>query len=211
MTATESPGRLADNIAHFARALRRAGLPVGPATVIDAVQAVEAAGIGRRDDFYWTLHAVFVTRREHRPVFHEVFELFWGGRGLLARMIAMMSPVAPAPPPEKKKEKAAQARAREALQADRDRREIVREEEVEARLAVSARERPQPRLKVERMIERRGGQLTLSQQVDDRAGRVEELLAEGGLTGVYMRQDSQIQCAHEALCPLHRQWSAEWT
>jgi uncharacterized protein len=136
-------GRLAENIAHFARALRRAGLPVGPASVIDAIQAVEAAGIGSREDFYWTLHSVFVTRREHRPVFHEVFELFWRERGLLDRMIAMMSPVAPPAPPQKKQDKAAQARAREALQAERDRRELVREEEVEARLAVSARERLQ--------------------------------------------------------------------
>ena len=37
-----SDGRLADNIAHFARALRRAGLAVGPAAVIAAIDAVEA-------------------------------------------------------------------------------------------------------------------------------------------------------------------------
>ncbi|MGR3479305.1 MAG: VWA domain-containing protein, partial [Salipiger marinus] len=33
--------RLAQNIRHFARALRRAGLPVGSGRAIDAVRAVE--------------------------------------------------------------------------------------------------------------------------------------------------------------------------
>ncbi len=37
-------GKLAHNIAHFARALRKAGLPIGPGRVIDAIRAVEAVG-----------------------------------------------------------------------------------------------------------------------------------------------------------------------
>ena len=37
-------GKLAHNIVHFARALRKAGLPVGPGRVLDAVRAVQAAG-----------------------------------------------------------------------------------------------------------------------------------------------------------------------
>ena len=62
-------GALAENIAYFARALRAAGLPVGPGAVLDAIAAVEAARIGTREDFYWTLHAVFVKRHEHsRPL-----------------------------------------------------------------------------------------------------------------------------------------------
>jgi len=44
-------GRLVANIMHFARALRAAGLPIGPGRVIEAVRAVETAGIGDRDDF----------------------------------------------------------------------------------------------------------------------------------------------------------------
>ena len=57
-----SDGRLADNIVYFARALRKAGMRVGPAAVKDAIEAVLVAGIGTRDDFYWTLHSVLVTR-----------------------------------------------------------------------------------------------------------------------------------------------------
>ena len=54
-----------ENIVYFARALRAAGIPVGPGAVLDALAAVRTAGIGTRDDFYWTLHSVFVNRHEH--------------------------------------------------------------------------------------------------------------------------------------------------
>ena len=134
-------GRLADNIVHFARALRKAGLPVGPATVIDAIRAVEAAGIGSRDDFYWTLHAVFVSKREHRPVFHEAFELFWRERGLIEKMLQMMSPVAPPRPGEPEKPKPGESRANEALSQTRELEDLIQPEiEVDARLTMSARE-----------------------------------------------------------------------
>ena len=33
-------GRIADNIVHFARTLRKAGVRVGPASVVDAIDAV---------------------------------------------------------------------------------------------------------------------------------------------------------------------------
>ena len=135
----ESTGRIADNIVYFARALRKAGLPVGPAAVIDAIRAVDAAGIGSRDDFYWTLHSVFVKKREHRAVFHEAFELFWRQRGLLDKLIAMLSPVAPPRPAEKEKPRAGEARVREAFAAE-PRREDKPEVEIDARLTVSSRE-----------------------------------------------------------------------
>src|SRR5215468_6006330 len=64
-------GRLAENILYFARALRAAGIPVGPGAVIDALEAVKAAGLGERQDFYWTLHAVFVKSHEHSVLFDQ--------------------------------------------------------------------------------------------------------------------------------------------
>src|SRR5215470_5393774 len=88
-------GRLADNIVYFARALRKAGMRVGPAAVKDAIEAVLVAGIGTRDDFYWTLHAVLVTRHEDHQVFDEAFRLFWRSRELVEKLLAMFSPVAP--------------------------------------------------------------------------------------------------------------------
>jgi uncharacterized protein with von Willebrand factor type A (vWA) domain len=80
------------NIMHFGRVLRAAGLPIGPARVLDAVNAVRAVGIADRDDFYWTLHAVFVNRSPHRELFDQAFHVFWRNPRLLERMMSMVLP-----------------------------------------------------------------------------------------------------------------------
>ena len=85
-------GRLAENIMHFARVLRRSGLPVGPGAVIEAIRAVECAGFSRREDFYWTLHAAFVTRRDQRDLFDQAFHVFWRKPEFLEQMMAMLMP-----------------------------------------------------------------------------------------------------------------------
>ncbi|MCC5988838.1 MAG: VWA domain-containing protein [Pararhodobacter sp.] len=85
-------GKLVHNIAHFARALRRAGLPVGPGRILTAIEAVAAAGFERRADFYWTLHACFVNRPEERQVFNQVFRLFWRDPRYMEHMMALMLP-----------------------------------------------------------------------------------------------------------------------
>jgi uncharacterized protein with von Willebrand factor type A (vWA) domain len=96
--STASAGRLAENIVYFARALRRAGLPVGPGAAIDALDAVQVAGLSTREDFYWTLHAVFVKRHEHSLVFDQAFRIFFQRRGYLEQLMALMSPAAPGAP-----------------------------------------------------------------------------------------------------------------
>src|SRR5262249_14983393 len=80
---------------HFARALRAAGIPVGPGAVMDALAAVETAGVGTRDDFYWTLHAVLVKRHEHSLIFEQAFRIFFRRRGMLDKLLAAMLPQAP--------------------------------------------------------------------------------------------------------------------
>jgi uncharacterized protein len=85
-------GKLAHNIAHFARALRKAGLPAGPGRTLDAVKAVAAAGFDRREDFYFTLQAVFVSRPEERATFAQVFRLFWRDPRYLEHMMSLMLP-----------------------------------------------------------------------------------------------------------------------
>ena len=90
-------GRLADNLVHFARALRTAGIPVGPGAVLDALAALEVAGIGRREDFYWILHAIFVKRHEHSLLFDQAFRIFFRRRGTIDALLAAMLPQAPAP------------------------------------------------------------------------------------------------------------------
>ncbi|GAA4111993.1 VWA domain-containing protein [Aminobacter aganoensis] len=135
-------GRIADNIVYFARALRKAGMRVGPASVKDAIEAVLAAGIGSRDDFYWTLHAVLVTRHEDHPTFDEAFRLFWKSRELIEKLLAMFSPVAP-DHRERQKPRAAENRVSQAMfeghQKNQPPREIP-EIEVDARFTVSGNE-----------------------------------------------------------------------
>ncbi len=97
-------GALAENITHFARALREAGVPLGPGAVLDALAAVEAAGFSNRRDFYATLHAVLVKKHEHSLLFDQAFAIFWKRRGLLEKLIAMMSPQAPSQRPPKSAE-----------------------------------------------------------------------------------------------------------
>jgi uncharacterized protein len=131
-------GQLADNLVHFARALRAAGIPVGPGAVIDALSAVRAAGIGTREDFYWTLHAVFVKRHEHSILFDQAFRIFFRRRGGIDKLLAAMLPQAPVP--EEKPPPGAQ-RVAQALLASRGEMERKPPElETDARLTVSDRE-----------------------------------------------------------------------
>src|ERR1700716_1596585 len=134
----QETGRLAENIVHFARALRSAGIPVGPGSVLDALAAVEAAGVSTRDDFYWTLHAVFVKRHEHTLLFDQAFRIFFRKRGYLDKLMASMLPEAKsaeekAPPPGAQ-------RIQEALFSGVERDQEKSEIEVDARLTVSDRE-----------------------------------------------------------------------
>ena len=106
--------KLAQNITHFARALRKAGLPIGTGRVVDAIRAVEAAGFTRKQDFYWTLHACFVNRPEHRTVFAQIFRLYWRDPRYLEHMMAMMLPAIRGVQEDRKAE-AGEKRAAEAL------------------------------------------------------------------------------------------------
>ena len=108
------PGRLVENITWFARALRKAGLPVGPGRVVEAVRAVAAAGFSERADFYWTLHACFVNRPEQHAVFDQLFRLFWRDPQFLEHMMSLLLPSLRGTQDERLA-KAAEKRAAEAL------------------------------------------------------------------------------------------------
>jgi uncharacterized protein with von Willebrand factor type A (vWA) domain len=116
--AVATHSRLAQNIMLFARTLRAAGLPIGPGKVLDAVVAVKTAGIGSRDDFYWTLHAVFVQRREQREIFDQAFHIFWKNPQFLQRMMSMLLPQFRYDQPDDDRDEIA-ARLAEALQGER--------------------------------------------------------------------------------------------
>ncbi len=83
-------GKLAANIMHFARVLRESGLPVGPASVLDALDAAESGSLRTREEFYWTLHAILVKRREHKDVFDQAFHVFWKKPKMLEQLMQLM-------------------------------------------------------------------------------------------------------------------------
>jgi uncharacterized protein with von Willebrand factor type A (vWA) domain len=126
MTARPEPTgeRLAANVVHFTRLLRRAGLRVGPGDTLDAQRAVAAVDVMQRAQFYWALHAVLVRRHTDHALFDEAFRLFWrdpmGADSALALLLPQMKtptnrtvsrrlseawrPPAPVPPPPQQQE-----------------------------------------------------------------------------------------------------------
>ena len=113
--AAERPpaGRLAENVVHFVRVLRAAGLPVGPAHTLAALEAVGAVGIANRADFRGALAAVLVSRHEQLPVFEQAFDLYWRHPLLLERLIASLS--ADGPGGEREPEQVTPARIAQAM------------------------------------------------------------------------------------------------
>lgn len=137
------PGRLGENIMHFARVLRAAGLPIGPGQVLEGLSAVEAVGLGNREDFYWALQSVFVSRRDQKELFDQAFHIFWRNPDILNRMVELMLPTAKVPT-DPEAEKPAR-RLAEAFSAGSEGKVREREEkpefEFDAALTWSAEER----------------------------------------------------------------------
>ncbi len=132
-------GKLALNVMHFARALRAAGLPVGPGKTLEAVQAAALVGLAPRHDFYWALHAVFVERAAQRLVFDQAFRLFWRNPAELRRMMAATVPGAE----QKEGQEKISRRVADALSpddADMPREDEEIEVELDTRLTYSALE-----------------------------------------------------------------------
>lgn len=140
--APQHTSKLSENILHFARTLRKAGLPAGPASVVDAVEAVTINGIESREDLYWTLHSVFVHKRDQQPIFDEAFRLYWQTKGLVEKMLSLLSPVAPAGERQPEKPRAAQSRVANAFEAQKQRKpqEDKPRLEVDARFTISEKE-----------------------------------------------------------------------
>ena len=98
-------GALTDNILHFGRLLRAAGLPVGAAQIVDATNAARVVGIEDRSRLYWAMHTAFVKRRSERELFNQAFAIFWRDPGFLKRMMSLMIPQTNAPQsPEQQRE-----------------------------------------------------------------------------------------------------------
>ena len=135
-------GRLPENVMHFARLLRAAGMRVGSDRVIDCVRALEMAGAQqfplRRDDWYWTMSAVLLSRQEQRPIFDQAFRIFWRDPKLAERMMSLLLPHAHgrAPKPEQQQSQ----RLTDALFSQKQESQESEKLELEARLTFSSRE-----------------------------------------------------------------------
>ncbi|HTW28880.1 MAG TPA: VWA domain-containing protein [Acetobacteraceae bacterium] len=136
-------GRLAANVMQFARLLRRAGLPVGPAEALAAQQALTVIDLGDRAQVRTALRAVMVHRHEHREVFDHAFALFWRDptaarqAAAMALMDGRKAPKPQAAPPGSRR--VAEAMARQATRP----REEPPPPLIDATMTVSERERLQ--------------------------------------------------------------------
>jgi uncharacterized protein with von Willebrand factor type A (vWA) domain len=89
---TPSNGYFAENVVHFVRLLRAAGITVGPERTIAALEAVQTVGVARKEDFRAALAAVLMSRQEHQTIFDYAFDVFWRNPRLLEKMIATLLP-----------------------------------------------------------------------------------------------------------------------
>ncbi len=119
---------IAENVLHFARILRAAGMAVGPDRVIHALAALQAVGVSRRSDVHAALSATLLERHEQQTLFDAAFNAFWRDPKFLEQMMyamlpkvsgrgerlmpprqnrladALAAPKAPTPPPPRPKE-----------------------------------------------------------------------------------------------------------
>ncbi len=131
---------------HFARLLRATGLRIGPDRVLDCVNALEITGAAqfppRRDDWYWTMSAVLLSREEQRPIFDQAFDIFWRDPKLTEKMMQQLLPQAfgRGVKPEQQQSQ----RLTDALQRKQETQAPPEEKiDLEARLTFSSRERLQ--------------------------------------------------------------------
>ena len=133
--APDQTEQFADNIVGFARALRAAGIPVGPGAVIDALNALQVIEIGNRADVFTTLEAIFVKRHEHALIFAQAFDLFFRAAEEWKHMLDSV----PLPDEAKKKPQAGSRRVQEAMSQPRM-TETPQHQEQDLRLSVSDKE-----------------------------------------------------------------------
>ncbi|HEY6966901.1 MAG TPA: VWA domain-containing protein [Burkholderiales bacterium] len=135
------PGRrLSENVMHFARLLRGAGLRLGPDRVLDCVRALELAGCNRREDWYWTMSAVFLSKEEQRPIFDQAFRIFWRDPKLVEKMMNALLPKTygrAGKPEQEQSQRLSDALFSQKKPAEEQQQEKI---ELDARLTFSSRE-----------------------------------------------------------------------
>jgi len=129
-------GHVADNIIGFARALRAAGVPLGPGAVIDAMNALRLIEIGQRADVYATLESIFVKRHEHALIFAQAFDLFFRPAEDWKHLLDSV----PLPDEAQRKPAPASRRVQEAMSQSSSSGDTTEMREQQLRLSVSDKE-----------------------------------------------------------------------
>ena len=137
-------GHLPANLMHFARILRRAGLPLGPADVVAAAEAIACVDLGSRAQVRTALRATMVHRHEYFSLFDQAFLLFWRDPEA-GQQAAVMAALEGQPEPEPERAPPGSRRLAEALQERKpaEPRQAPPRQEIDAVLTVSDRERLQ--------------------------------------------------------------------
>ena len=84
--------KLDQNIMLFVRLLRRIGLSVGPASMLDAVEAALLVGVHNKSLFYHALASCLIKRPEDQALFKQAFNLFWKNPKFMERVRDLLLP-----------------------------------------------------------------------------------------------------------------------
>ena len=136
-----SGGAFAANIVHFAGLLRRAGLPVGPDSVVAASRALALLGVDDRNQVRAALRALMAQRHEAAEVFDQAFDLFWRDPAAMRQAAAMA--LLDGKPPREQAPAPGNRRIAEAMAAPKQRPPDDRPPELDATMGVSEREQLQ--------------------------------------------------------------------
>ena len=91
-TITEVSPKLDQNILLFVRLLRAIGMKVGPASVIDAVEAAQLIGISDKSNFFHCMSSCLIKTPQDRELFKQAFFLFWQNPKFQERMRDLLIP-----------------------------------------------------------------------------------------------------------------------
>ncbi len=113
-TLPETDGRLAENVVHFCRALRKANVKVSTAQLETAIRAIAITGFTNKTDFYNVLKSTLISNAEDLEVFKQLFSMFWRNPESLTKMVLQLAPASEVP----EQTAPAQRRASQALGSD---------------------------------------------------------------------------------------------
>lgn len=117
---SESPGppdggRLPQNLVHFCRLLRSAGVPLGADQLLNAGEAMNRVGLAHREQVYWALRATLVRDPGQFEVFDQAFRLYFRNPRFLEQLMGQLLPTLQRPADDDAGKQNVSRRLRDAL------------------------------------------------------------------------------------------------